>query len=482
MKVSPSKQLMVMIGAGVGMIIVVAIFTSLVGTGLGMLIGGLLRSSVNNWDVLDKFILKMHLPPTAVAANVDTIISVIGGVAGAIYGARAACLWVESRLLYHPKTYRREIRDNAALDLSGQPYVLEKVSYSLPARYSGRTCSRGELAQVSYLLRPRVKQGNSSFGVCPQCLREWKLPEPPDLLCPACNVRVNLKTSSQLKEVSTLWVVFCANAMNAIDWLQFCHAVLSKSRNGQDNGEMQGEQAGNQRSSSKGSSHSAGNAKEAGVAFLLFDYPGYGVNQGRPAPDSIAEASQRALSAALKRIPEGRPEVNLLGHSLGAACAAQFAVKLANDGNPTGRLVMSAPFLSIPHVLMHWACEFAKQRASACGKYTAWVFLNCGRYPLLGLLMLIMPHRWGNTSNVRAAIRAGWTLGIMHGVRDHMVPVVMGRELHLRASKVASAASRSPVTYVEVPQADHNDMLNEAVMDYARLMGLMAPTETSTNI
>merc|ERR1719482_2223438 len=71
-----------------------------------------------------------------------------------------------------------------------------------------------------------------------------------------------------------------------------------------------------------------------------------------PSPQSVLRASYLALMEALKNIGGG-PQVNVLGHSLGAAAAAQLAVYLSERGQSSGHLVLSAPFLSVPIVAQH---------------------------------------------------------------------------------------------------------------------------------
>ena len=97
---------------------------------------------------------------------------------------------------------------------------------------------------------------------------------------------------------------------------------------------------------------------QAHTAFLLVDYPGYGRNAGaprafqrllhafggEPSPESVLQSSQLALEAALEHV--GQVDVHLLGHSLGAAAAAQLAAALSQPG----LLVLSAPFIDIPHM------------------------------------------------------------------------------------------------------------------------------------
>ena len=116
-------------------------------------------------------------------------------------------------------------------------------------------------------------------------------------------------------------------------------------------------------------------------SFLLVDYPGYGDNKGTPSPSNVLEASELAVQQALSSLPQ--PEsLNLLGHSLGAAAAAQLAAKLS----PSGRLLLSSPFLSIDAM-------------------AAVIF---GRLLPSWLLRSLVTHRWDNAQAAPEAAAAGW--------------------------------------------------------------------------
>ena len=65
------------------------------------------------------------------------------------------------------------------------------------------------------------------------------------------------------------------------------------------------------------------------TGYLLIDYPGYGISEGKPNPGSILENSEHALQTLLKKkswaADAARPCV--LAHSLGGAAALQFAAR-----------------------------------------------------------------------------------------------------------------------------------------------------------
>jgi hypothetical protein len=256
-------------------------------------------------------------------------------------------------------------------------------------------------------------------------------------------IQYGLLLLPQERPPTVLWVIFGGNAMLSTDWIYFLVGLVQRQ-----------------------------SFQDASAAFLLFDYPGYGWNDGRPGPANVLKASLQAIRAALERFSEKEyapPQVHLLGHSLGTAAASQLAVLLARNGmaGPPGCLLLSAPFLSIPKM-----AEILILKMPVSSSKWSW------KSALISLIVrFLVPHHWNNAREVPAAVAAGWRLGIVHGAGDALVPSVMGRELHRVATTVAAAAgsssaggSRGPV-YVEVKKAAHNDILMLALHDYGSLMG-----------
>ncbi|CAJ1377141.1 unnamed protein product [Effrenium voratum] len=212
---------------------------------------------------------------------------------------------------------------------------------------------------------------------------------------------------------SPLWLVFGGNAMVSVDWLPFCDRVLS-SKDG-----------------------SVGKP-----SLLLVDYPGYGDNSGEPSPGSVLEASKRALERVLEHLPAPPESVNLFGHSLGAAAAAQLAVELLRSDRPPGRLLLSSPFLSLEDM--------------------ASVLLGGPRWLLRGLIT----HHWDNAKAVPAAAAGGWQVFIVHPKRDEIVPVAQGQELQKFVEKQGKSCQ-----LVQPEGCGHNDVLFAALGTYAALLG-----------
>merc|ERR1719199_1290128 len=121
---------------------------------------------------------------------------------------------------------------------------------------------------------------------------------------------------------------------------------------------------------------------------------------------------------------------------------------------------MSAPFLSIPAMVLHLLGRIFKEVRALKGLV--------GMCPpitklLLMLLQAALPHHWDNVSTVKAAAQAGWHIGIVHGAKDQLVPMSMGCELFQHCGPSAE--------FVEVPQASHNDVCILGCSHYVRLMG-----------
>ena len=200
-----------------------------------------------------------------------------------------------------------------------------------------------------------------------------------------------------------LWLVWGGNASLALDWLDFVRGFPDS---------------------------------EAG--FLLVEYPGYGKSSGRAGPHSIQEVSEKALGVLAEHLAESRQmleaRLHLLGHSLGAAASLQFAVR-----HDVQRIVLVAPFTSLRDMAVRVV-----------------------GYPLNYLTL----HRYDNRARLRelAATHPDRKIFILHGDRDEIVPVKMGRELAGMFPKM--------ISYREIPGGDHNAILGMAEQEiFAAMLG-----------
>lgn len=163
------------------------------------------------------------------------------------------------------------------------------------------------------------------------------------------------------------------------------------------------------------------------AGFLLVDYPGYGICEGRPNPRSILENSEYALKALLeqKRWKLSASALAVLGHSLGGAAAIQFAAKQV-----VRKILVVSTFTTIDDMV----------RAQI-------------RVPLGPLLR----HRFDNVSSLKAILSQNQVpeIYIFHGKKDEVIPLKMGRAL--------AQLDPTRIKFVEIPEAHHNDVLQIAL-------------------
>jgi len=190
-----------------------------------------------------------------------------------------------------------------------------------------------------------------------------------------------------------VWLLFGGNGSVALDWLDFVEAYPDQH-----------------------------------TAFLLVDYPGYGLCAGAPSPARIQAGSDAvfaALAATLgQSVTDLEKRTAVLGHSLGAAAACQFAARHA-----VTRVVLVSPFTEL--------------RAMA-RRTVGW--------PLCWLLR-------GNFDNRARLVEITArtpppAVVILHGDDDEVIPVAMGRAL---AAELGERCS-----YREIAGADHNGILASA--------------------
>jgi len=154
---------------------------------------------------------------------------------------------------------------------------------------------------------------------------------------------------------------------------------------------------------------------EWGAGFLMVEYPGYGLNPGKPSEGSILTTAEAHYEWAVSQgiDPES---VVLYGHSLGAASA----IHLASE-RQCGLLVVSAPFLS----------------ARAMGKRQMPFFPT-------GLLLKDQYRSDLKMPKVEAPLL------VIHGRKDRVIPHAMGKAL----SELHSGKN----TFVSVENANHNNL------------------------
>ncbi len=156
--------------------------------------------------------------------------------------------------------------------------------------------------------------------------------------------------------------------------------------------------------------------------YLLIDYPGYGICQGRPNPCAILENSERALQTLLeeKSWKLGGERLCVLGHSLGGAAALQFAAR-----NHVGKIILASTFTTMDDMVR------------------TQIHIRLG--PLLR-------HRFDNVVSLKTILSQDEIpeIWIFHGEKDDIVPLKMGRSL--------AQLDMPRIKFLEIPGASHNDI------------------------
>ena len=181
--------------------------------------------------------------------------------------------------------------------------------------------------------------------------------------------------------------------------------------------------------------------RRTGARVVLAEYRGYAGLPGSPTYASSRTDARATWEAVRSR--EGVAAVSqvvLYGHSLGSA----IAIELATEIGPRA-VLLEAPFTS------------AKAMA--------------GRMLIPGLTLfwrVLSRVHYDTRTRVASLDAPVW---VIHGARDGVVPVRMGREVH--------AAAKVKGELVIVPDAGHNDIRVVAGETYWRWLGSVIPQERS---
>lgn len=167
---------------------------------------------------------------------------------------------------------------------------------------------------------------------------------------------------------------------------------------------------------------------DVGADVLIFDYRGYGDSPGDPSEEGLARDARAAWKFAteVKKIEPRR--LVLFGESLGGGVAIRLASELSKLKTPPAGLILRSTFSSL---------------ADGAAHHFAWL-------PVRWLLI----ERFPNDQRIRDVT---CPLLQFHGRRDTIVPFRLGQKLFAVAPE--TSASGVAKRFVELPRADHNDVL-----------------------
>jgi uncharacterized protein len=154
---------------------------------------------------------------------------------------------------------------------------------------------------------------------------------------------------------------------------------------------------------------------DEGWGVYMMTYRGYGGSSGTPSEAANVADAHRAYEALVKA-GVAPASIVAYGESLGSGIAVQLASQV-----PVGGVILDAPYTSI-------------------------VDVAAKAYPFLPVRLLLIDRY--ETTRCIADIKA--PLLILHGERDGVVPVAMGRAL--------AQLAREPKTLVVFPNGHHSDL------------------------
>jgi pimeloyl-ACP methyl ester carboxylesterase len=155
--------------------------------------------------------------------------------------------------------------------------------------------------------------------------------------------------------------------------------------------------------------------QSVGINVFIFDYRGYGKSEGSLSEQGFYLDGEAAWATLLREGPVPPDRVVLFGRSLGCAMAADLATRV-----PAAGLILESGF---PHLgamaKVHYPFVFSERFLS--GRFDALSRLKRTKMPVL----------------------------VLHGDRDTIVPIRLGRRLF--------EAAPEPKKWHEIKGADHND-------------------------
>lgn len=164
-----------------------------------------------------------------------------------------------------------------------------------------------------------------------------------------------------------------------------------------------------------------------GCNFFVFDYRGYGRNDGTATEGGTYTDAAAALGWLHQHADVDPATIFFYGFSLGSGVATELAMR-----EPSAGLILRAPFTSMREMIIDWDARFRFALALA-----PWLPIT----------------RYDNLAKVRRLDRP---LLVMHGDADNTVPEAMGQRIF--------EAAPEPKRYVVFPGTGHADLATDMLV------------------
>jgi pimeloyl-ACP methyl ester carboxylesterase len=177
-----------------------------------------------------------------------------------------------------------------------------------------------------------------------------------------------------------------------------------------------------------------------GCDVFIFDYRGYAENAGRPSEKALTADARSVWKYATDERNVKPDRVILYGESLGGGVAVRLASDLSEAGTPPGAVILRSTFSSLVDT----------------GSY---------HYPWLPVRRLMI-DRFPSVDRIPSVT---CPLLQIHGARDTIIPIQFGRKLFEAAPE--TSATGIPKRFLELAEADHNDVVFVAEREMRRAVG-----------
>ena len=167
---------------------------------------------------------------------------------------------------------------------------------------------------------------------------------------------------------------------------------------------------------------------EAGADVLIFDYRGYGDSPGEPSEEGLARDARAVWRFATESKKIESQRIVLYGESLGGGVAVRLASEMSLNKTPPAGVILRSTFSSLTDAA-------------------------ASHFPFIPVRWVLI-DRFPSDQRIRDVT---CPLLQLHGRRDTIVPIRLGQKLFAAAPD--KSASGIPKIFVDLPQADHNDVM-----------------------